>query len=325
MEHFDYDGFWKDLIERFFGPFLSRALPELYADADLSQDPRFLDKEFRDLLQTSDLELHRSPRFADYLLDVPLKSGGDAWVLLHIEVQGSGGGDLPFRMAHYRSMIFDHYLREPVALALLTGSRPQGEARIYESSLYGTSIRYCYNCLDISVLNEGELLDSDNPFDLALCAAKRAVLSRGKEHQKYRYLRELTHLLFRKGWPLGDRRDLLLFLARIIALDDETLRCEFTTMLREMGGEDEMPVVTFIEKYYRDLYLDEGMKKGLEEGLERGLEEGLERGLERGLEKGRHEAMLEAARKMRERGMSLQDIRELTNLSLEDLESVAGN
>ncbi|CBL28878.1 hypothetical protein SY1_21410 [Fretibacterium fastidiosum] len=28
---------------------------------------------------------------------------------------------------------------------------------------------------------------------------------------------------------------------------------------------------------------------------------------------------------MRERGMSIQDIRELTNLSLEDLESVAGN
>ena len=95
MEHFDYDGFWKDLIERFFGPFLSRALPELYADADLSQEPRFLDKEFRDLLQTSDLELHRSPRFADYLLDVPLKNGGDAWVLLHIEVQGSGGRGSP--------------------------------------------------------------------------------------------------------------------------------------------------------------------------------------------------------------------------------------
>ena len=45
-------------------------------------------------------------------------------------------------------------------------------------------------------------------------------------------------------------------------------------MLREMGGEDEMPVVTFIEKYYQDLYLDEGMKKGLEEGMERGLEKG---------------------------------------------------
>ena len=204
-----------------------------------------------------------------------------------------------------------------MALAILTSPRPNERMGVYESSLYGTSIRYCYNCLDISVLNEGELLDSDNPFDLALCAAKRAVLSRGKEHQKYRYLRELTHLLFRKGWPLGDRRDLLLFLARIIALDDETLRCEFTTMLREMGGEDEMPVVTFIEKYYRDLYLDEGMKKGLEEGMERGLEKGLERG--------RHEAMLEAARKMREHGMSIQDIQELTNLSLEDLESVAGN
>ena len=106
---------------------------------------------------------------------------------------------------------------------------------------------------------------------------------------------------------------MLLFLARIIALNDETLRYEFTTMLREMEGEREMPVMTFIEKYYRDLYLDEGMKKGLEEGMERGLE------------RGRHEAMLEAARKMREHGMSIQDIQELTNLSLEDLESVAGN
>ena len=156
-------------------------------------------------------------------------------------------------------------------------------------------------------------MDSDNPFDLALCAARRAVLSRGKERQKYRYLRELTHLLFRKGWPLGDRRDLLLFLARIIALNDETLRYEFTTMLREMEGEREMPVMTFIEKYYRDLYLDEGMK------------EGLERGREEGLEKGRHEAMLEAARRMRGRGMSILDIQELTNLPLEDLESGAGN
>ena len=179
------------------------------------------------------------------------------------------------------------------------------------------------------MLNEEKLLDSDNPFDLALCAARRAVLSRGKERRKYGYLRELTQLLFRKGWPLGDRRDLLLFLARIIALNDETLRYEFTTMLREMEGEREMPVMTFIEKYYRDLYLDEGMKEGLErgreEGLERGREEGLERGREEGLEKGRHEAMLEAARRMRGRGMSILDIQELTNLPLEDLESGAGN
>ena len=76
-------------------------------------------------------------------------------------------------------------------------------------------------------------------------------------------------------------------------------------MLREMGGEGEMPVVTFIEKYYRDLYLDEGMKEGLE--------------------RGRREAMLEAARRMRGRGMSIQDIQDLTNLPLEDLESGAGN
>ena len=71
--------------------------------------------------------------------------------------------------------------------------------------------------------------------------------------------------------------------------------------------------------------MKEGLEKGLERGLERGREEGLERGREEGLERGRHEAMLEAARRMRGRGMSIQDIQELTNLPLEDLESGAGN
>ena len=60
MGHTRPTGHGFHLIERFFGPFLLRALPELYVDADLSQEPRFLDKEFRDILQTSDLELHQS-------------------------------------------------------------------------------------------------------------------------------------------------------------------------------------------------------------------------------------------------------------------------
>ena len=47
MERFDYDGFWKDLLKRFFEPFLHLALPELHAAARLDREPRFLEAELR--------------------------------------------------------------------------------------------------------------------------------------------------------------------------------------------------------------------------------------------------------------------------------------
>jgi hypothetical protein len=45
----DHDGMWKDLIRKFFPYLLKRAIPELYAEAELSAEPKFLDKEFRDV------------------------------------------------------------------------------------------------------------------------------------------------------------------------------------------------------------------------------------------------------------------------------------
>ena len=36
---FDYDGFWKDLINRFCYPLLKRAVPELYEKADIEIKP----------------------------------------------------------------------------------------------------------------------------------------------------------------------------------------------------------------------------------------------------------------------------------------------
>ena len=101
-ENFDYDGFWKDLIDRFFYPLLKRAVPELYEKADITKEKRFLDKEFRDVLNTGDPGIRISPHFADFVLEVPMNNGEAAWVLCHIEAQGPGGGNLAERMYYYR-------------------------------------------------------------------------------------------------------------------------------------------------------------------------------------------------------------------------------
>jgi hypothetical protein len=99
---FSHDSFWKDLAGRFFYPLIKRALPELYDDADAGTQPRFLDKEFGDVLNTADPEIHTNSHFADFVLEVPLKDGTDRWVLVHCEAQGSGGGNLAERMNFYR-------------------------------------------------------------------------------------------------------------------------------------------------------------------------------------------------------------------------------
>jgi hypothetical protein len=44
-KHFDYDGLWKDILDKFFYPLLKRALPELYEKADKTKRPTFLNKE----------------------------------------------------------------------------------------------------------------------------------------------------------------------------------------------------------------------------------------------------------------------------------------
>ena len=138
-EYFDSDGLWKSLINRFFYYLLKRALPELYEKADTSVKPRFLDKEFMDILFTGDTKIRKSPHFADYLLEVPMKDGDVALILFHMEAQGPGGGNLAERMYHYQCFIYAHYRRAPVALAIITGGHKK-EERFYSHSHYGTEI-----------------------------------------------------------------------------------------------------------------------------------------------------------------------------------------
>ena len=174
-ERFDFDGFWKDLIERFWRELLKSLLPTLYAVADLTKEPVFLDKELRDVLHISDDQ--DSPRFVDVLLKIPLKDGGEEWVLLHIEVQGKGCDDISYRMALYCCLIFSHHYRMPVALAILTAPRPEKEPLgIYTEEQCGTQLTYRYNCFEIMNQDDGALLGSDNPFDLIIYAAKKESL-----------------------------------------------------------------------------------------------------------------------------------------------------
>jgi predicted transposase YdaD len=317
-KNFDHDGFWKDLITRFFNCFLQRALPELSKKVDKTGNLRFLDKEFRDILNTADPEIHTSPYFADFVLEVPLKDGGTEWILLHIEIQGHGGGNLAVRMYTYKSLIFVHYQREPVALAIITDKRPADELTYYSHNLYGTESFYKYNSLVLSELDDRELLASDNPIDLVFYAAKFALKTK-KELQKFNFLRKIVRLLNDRGWDLEDKRDLLLFIERIINMRNQDLITRYREFVEEENKEGK---AMYIPLLLRDSAaeieqrgIEKGRAAGIAEGIEKGLAEGIEKGLAEGIEKGK----LEVARNLLAGGISAKVVAKSAHLSLKQV------
>ena len=65
---------------------------------------------------------------------------------------------------------------------------------------------------------------------------------------------------------------------------------------------------------------EEGMAKGREEGMAKGREEGMAKGREEGMAKGREEGILAVARKMKQKGRSVEEIADLTDLPKEEIE-----
>ena len=268
----DHDGFWKDLINRFCYYLLERAVPELYEKADTTREPRSLDKEFTDVLNIGSSKKRKAPHFVDSVSEIPLKDGGCMCVLFHCEARhGYGGGNIAEQMNYYRCLIYARYRREPVALAIITGARRKKE-RLYEHSHFGTEIIYRYNNLVLAELDDEELKASDNPIDLALYAAKCALKAE-EEIQKYKYLRTLLELLAERGWSKEDKRDLLLFLERIIDLQDEDLEQQYVEYRTQLTKEGKVMYIPLGERKLAEELRQQGMALGMEKGIKKGKEE----------------------------------------------------
>jgi len=111
----DYDSAWKEVLERFFAEFTAFFFPRAHAGIDWSKGYEFLDKELQQVVR--DAELGR--RLADKLVKVWSRDGEEAWVLVHVEVQGRVDREFAKRMYVYNYRLFDRYDRRVATLAVL--------------------------------------------------------------------------------------------------------------------------------------------------------------------------------------------------------------
>ena len=73
---------------------------------------------------------------------------------------------------------------------------------------------------------------------------------------------------------------------------------------------------------FRKEQLEAGFQKGLKQGLERGLEQGLEQGRQEGMELGVQAGQQSLIQKLSLKGMSIEMIAEMTDLSCESIKKM---
>nr|WP_239584165.1 Rpn family recombination-promoting nuclease/putative transposase [Aquibacillus albus] len=220
---------------------------------------------------------------ADQIVKVFLTSGEEKWILIHIEVQGDSEPDFPKRMFRYYYRIYDKFNRDVVAIALLTDNSHSNPPDTYHYSFHGTSLTYKYNMVPFYDHEEKELVQSNNPFAIAVLAAKYAKESKGDEEKRYRFKRQLFRMILQKNtYPPVERR---IYIATLIYFIDYLLQIplELTQKLRDeiiktkegkemvyMDREHLPQSWAELEKVFREEGKEEGEKKGLEKGLEEG-------------------------------------------------------
>lgn len=306
---------WKEIIKTFFKGALERFLPELAAEFDETRPVTFLDKELQKLV----VYLDGPEQIPDILARIPTKAGREIWLLLHIEIQGPGGGDLPERMFFYNSTLRVLYLKkrsdisDVVSFALLTDRRPGGEEGGYLRESFGNKLVFIYPSLKLWELDSAELEGSTNPFDWALSAGKCAIDSGRNERIKLEYLTEITDRMDAAAWSHDEKLALLRFTDALLHPASPELRKEYDTFREQRSKEGKPMLLSVVEE------------RAMEKGKEIGEKRGTEIGREIGREMGKNEQALFVASRMLACNEPREKILDYTGIAPEELDNLVAS
>jgi hypothetical protein len=257
----DYDSPWKEVLDLYFEAFLLFFFPHVHTEIDRSRGYESLDKEFQQVVR----EAEHGRRHVDKLVKVWQKDGREAWVLIHVEVQGRGEGEFPLRMYVYNYRVFDRYNRPVVSLAVLADDDPAWRPDRFESSLWGctASLRFPIAKLLDWAPHEESLEANPNPFATVVLAHLKTRQTRGNPADRQAWKTRLVRGLYERGFGKAEIVNLFRFIDWIMDLPP-VLDEVFWQGITQIQEEKRMPFITTPERI--------GLKRGLLKGIESVLE-----------------------------------------------------
>ncbi|HNL08070.1 MAG TPA: hypothetical protein PKH93_10890 [Chitinophagales bacterium] len=209
----DFDNNWKEVVSAMFIDFLAFFMPRLYADADLTREPTFLEQEFYELLQPENNE-----QTLDKLAKVFLKSGEEKWVYVHIEFQTAAESHFARRMYNYYQVIRSKYGKDMTAIVIYTGKHRPRRYNCYQEEHYGTLISYRFNTYSVIQQDEAELLANPNPFAIVVLANYYVLKTKANDPERLSFKEQVFKLASERGYDYPKTNSLLLFIYELMKL-----------------------------------------------------------------------------------------------------------
>ena len=297
----DYDSPWKEALEHFFPDFLDFFFPDAYADIDWSQGHQFLDKELKQAAR--DAELGR--RYADVLAQVWRRSGQEAWVLVHVEVQGQPQAEFAERMYVYNYRLYDWHRKQVASLAVLADEQAGWRPQQFGYELWGCRAKLDFPTVKLLDYRKqwSKLESSVNPFATVVMAHLKAQETRRDPTALQSWKLSLTRRLYKLGYDRRQVLELFGFIDWVLQLP-EPQALDFWRQVQEIEEEKRMQYITSVERIGMQQGLQQGMQQGLQQGMQQGLQQGMQQGLQQGMQQGIQQGMQQGMQQGQQQGQA---------------------
>lgn len=288
-EYTRHDQLFKQLIKAFFEEFLEAFFPDIHEQIDFERII-FLSEEMFTGVYEGD------KRILDLVVEVKLKTT-DALIVVHIEPQSYKQTDFNDRMFNYYSMLYNRVKKLVIPIAVFSYEESWDKSDFIVRFLDYEILTFNYLTIHLRKQNWRSFIKKDNPIAGALLS-KMGYADNERVQVKLEFFQTLARLRLDR-----EKNDLLIgFFESYLKLTDEEEAVFVKEASKLKNAEEvlELPIS----------YEERGKKIGREEGLEKGLAEG------------RIKERKEVARNMLNKGLDIELIKDITKLSLDEIEQL---
>lgn len=214
----DYDGAWKETLEKYFRPFLELCFPAVAKEINWAFALEFMDKELEATVRDAELGKRR----VDKLAKVTAMDGSLHIVFLHIEIQEQTEENIGKRMFEYNNRLASRFNLPIVSLLFLTGRGWKKRTGAYKSSLWGCKVHFDYPVCRLRDFGDFETLANlNNPVGVVMAAHWASQRTKKNENKRFEAKMWLVLGLYKKCGEKSDFLELFRLVDWLLRLSDE--------------------------------------------------------------------------------------------------------
>jgi len=237
QENIKHDRLFKELLKTFFVEFLELFFPTLRSEIDSSY-LEFLEQEIF-------TELKSGEKYnADLVVKTKLKSGGETFLLIHVESQAQYETNFEQRMFRYFAFLLHNHGLPVYPIAVLSFDSPRTEQPNHYEVVIANKVilQFDYDVIQLNRLNWRDFMRPKNPVATALMAKMRI-----EKNDRWRVKLECLRLLATLKLDPAKTKLISGFIDTYLQLsvDEETqFKSEIGLLASEEEREEIMEIVT---------------------------------------------------------------------------------